>query len=97
MWDGNGQHLNNLWLTCLAAPHKIETKPGFRRMHECVQHVGIVSRLDVWRLAANTRFPGVETLEDFSKLEPKWDVLQEMARQIAMRNPTPSDFSRMCV
>ena len=63
---------------------KIKTKPGFRRMHECVQHVGIVSRLDVWRLAANTRFPGVETLEDFSKLELKWDVLQEMVGEIAV-------------
>ena len=73
---------------------KIETKPGFRRMHECIQHVGIVSRLEVWRLAANARFPGVTTLEEFSKLEPKWDVLQAMAVQIASRNPTPAEFSR---
>lgn len=62
---------------------KIETKPGFRRMHECIQHVGIVSRLDVWRLAANARSPDVTTLEEFSKLEPTWDVLHKMAVQIA--------------
>lgn len=29
---------------------KIETNPGFRRMHEVIQHVGIVSRLDCWRI-----------------------------------------------
>ncbi|KIJ96063.1 hypothetical protein K443DRAFT_107777 [Laccaria amethystina LaAM-08-1] len=74
---------------------KIETKPGFRRMHECIQHVGIVSRLEVWRLAAKDKFSGVATLEDFADLAPAWDVLQEMAAQIASRNPTPAKFSRM--
>jgi hypothetical protein len=64
-------------------------------MHKCIQHVGIVSRLEVWRLAAKARFPSVTTLEEFSKLEPKWDVLQEMAIQIASRNPTPAEFSRI--
>jgi len=74
---------------------KIETKPGFWRMHECIQHVGIVSRLEVWRLAAKDKFSGVATLEDFADLAPEWDVLQEMAMQIASRNPTPAKFSRM--
>ena len=74
---------------------KIETKPGFRRMHECIQHVGIVSRLEVWRLTAKDRFQGVTTLTEFANLAPKWDVLQEMATQIASRNPTPAKFSRM--
>ena len=75
---------------------KIETKPGFQRMHKCVQHVGIVSCLEVWRLAAKDKFPAVATLADFADLAPEWDVLQEMAAQIASQNPTPSKFSRMC-
>ncbi|THU94764.1 hypothetical protein K435DRAFT_860227 [Dendrothele bispora CBS 962.96] len=29
---------------------KISSKPGFRRMHEVIQHSGIVMRLDCWRL-----------------------------------------------
>lgn len=74
---------------------KIETKPGFRRMHECIQHVGIVSCLEVWRLAAKDKFPGAATLEDFAALAPEWDVLQEMATQIALQNPTHAKFSRM--
>jgi hypothetical protein len=75
--------------------HKMETKPGFRRMHEVIQHTGIVSRLEVWRIAAKERFGGVTTLEDFARLEPKWETLREMANQIAKRNPTPSELSRM--
>ena len=79
----------------LKETRKIETKPGFRRMHECIQHVGIVSHLEVWRLAAKDKFPGVVTLEAFADLAPEWDILQEMAMQIASRNPTPAQFSRM--
>ncbi|KAF8158137.1 hypothetical protein B0H34DRAFT_782739 [Crassisporium funariophilum] len=33
---------------------KIEMKPGFRRMHEVIQHVGIASQLDIWRTTRQT-------------------------------------------
>ncbi|KAF8815306.1 hypothetical protein BYT27DRAFT_7226013 [Phlegmacium glaucopus] len=75
--------------------HKIETKPGFRKMHECIQHVGIVSRLEVWRLAAKARFPSVASLEDFAALAPEWNILVEMATEIALQHPTSANFSRM--
>jgi len=74
---------------------KIETKLGFRRMHECIQHVGIVSRLEVWRIAAATKMLNVTTLDDFAKLEPDWELLQEMANMIVMWNGTSAKFSRM--
>jgi len=85
-------HIGQIWPkeTC-----KIETKPGFQRMHECIQHVGIVSHLEVWRLAAKDKFPAVATLADFADLAPEWDVLQEMAVQITSQNTMPSKFSRM--
>jgi hypothetical protein len=74
---------------------KMETKPGFRWMHEVIQNTGIVLRLEVWRIMAKDRFRGVTTLEDFAKQEPKWEILQEMAIQIAEQNTTPSGLSRM--
>jgi len=64
-------------------------------MHECIQHVGIVSCLEVWRIAAATRTLNVTTLDDFAKLEPTWESLQEMANMIVMWNGTSSKFSRM--
>lgn len=74
---------------------KIETKPGFQRMHECIQHVGIVSCLEVWRIVAATRMLNVTTLDDFAQLEPTWMLLQEMANTIVMRNGISAKFSRM--
>ena len=85
-------HISQIWPK---ATWKIETKPGFQRMHKCIQHVGIVSHLEVWRLAVKDKFLGVATLKDFADLAPEWDVLQEMAAQIASRNLTPAKFSRM--
>ena len=73
---------------------KIETKPGFRRMHKVIQHVGIVSRLDVWSVTA-AKEQATETLDAFAKLEPTWDDLNEMAQKIVDRNGPLSNLSRM--
>lgn len=57
---------------------KIETKPGFRRMHEVIQHTGIVSRLGCCRLEA-AKTPGIDSLEDFAKMSPDWSEVEAMA------------------
>ena len=69
---------------------KIASKPGFRRMHEVIQHVGIVSRLDCWRIKAgnNTNF---RTLDDFAGSKPSWAQLQDMANQLALEQVGTSD------
>jgi hypothetical protein len=59
---------------------KIKSKPGFRRMHEIIQHVGLVSRLDIWRLAA--RKIEHESLEEFAKSKPTWEQIIEMSEKI---------------
>lgn len=65
------------------ATGKIESKPGFRRMHEVIQHIGIVSRLDCWRLAATKKNPEHKALVDFSSSKPTWEALQKMAISIS--------------
>ena len=60
---------------------KIRSGPGFWRMHEVIQHVGIVSRLDCWRLEAGKDFR-FQSLEDFAKLKPDFAQLQQMANTL---------------
>ena len=58
----------------------IESNPGFRCMHEVIQHVGVVSWLNVWWIAAGeTRGVQFETLDDFAASKPSWDDLFKMA------------------
>jgi len=64
---------------------KIKTKPGFRCMHEVIQQVGIVSGLDVWRLAA-IKTNDAESLEDFAMSKPTWEQLVAMANDIMVWN-----------
>ena len=61
---------------------KIKSKPGFRRMHEVIQHVGSVSRLDMWRLAAQKVDSKYTSLEDFAKSKPTWEQIVEMSERM---------------
>ncbi|KAF9027204.1 hypothetical protein BDZ89DRAFT_1101935 [Hymenopellis radicata] len=69
--------------------HKIKTKPGFRRMHEVIQHVGIVSRLDCWRIEC-----GADSLDAFAESEPSWEKLTEMANALAKGYVSGPSFAR---
>ena len=74
---------------------KIKTNPGFRRMHEIIQHVGIVTRLDVWRLAATKKNPAHTTLEAFAESDPTWEELIKMSEDIIHNDSNELDISRM--
>ena len=56
---------------------KINMNPGFRHMHEVIQHVSIVSWLDCWVNEAQKQ--GFETLDDFAASNPSWDDLQKIS------------------
>ncbi|EMD32166.1 hypothetical protein CERSUDRAFT_59156 [Gelatoporia subvermispora B] len=62
---------------------KIGSKPGFRRMHEVIQHVGIVSRLDCWRVEVERSY-GFASLEDWGKSGVQWDKIQEIAEKLVL-------------
>ena len=72
---------------------KIETNPGFRRMHEVIQHVGIVSRLDCW--VNDIRKQGFETLEVFAASNPSWDDLQKISYRLAVEHVAGPDISAL--
>lgn len=72
---------------------KIESKPGFRRMHKVIEHVGLVSRLDCWRLEVEKS--GFGSLEAFAESEPSWDLLNRIAVSLVWEHVADSDFSNL--
>ena len=72
---------------------KIGSGPGFRTMHEVIQHVGIASRLDCWQLAANTEKPSCQSLEEFAKLKPTWEDIQAIANKLALEKVADAEMS----
>lgn len=59
-------------------------------MHEVIQHVGIVSCLDCWRIEARKN-TGIQTLDEFASSKPSWAQMQEMANQLALEQVATSD------
>lgn len=60
----------------------MSTKPGFRRMHQTIQDVGICRRLDLWRVEATKRKPEHANLEEFAASKPSLSQLVQMANHI---------------
>lgn len=71
---------------------KIETKPGFRRMHEVIEHVGVVSRLNSWKVLASKHYRSSLTLEEFAKKKPTWEEIEAMSIELAKEHVADSSF-----
>ncbi|THH18250.1 hypothetical protein EW146_g2697 [Bondarzewia mesenterica] len=61
---------------------KITSDPGFRRMHEVIGHIGICLRLDAWRVEVEKRHPECKTLDDWAKLQPSFEDIEDIARTL---------------
>ncbi|KAH9911456.1 uncharacterized protein B0H18DRAFT_1128681 [Fomitopsis serialis] len=72
---------------------KIGSKPGFRRMHEIVQHVGAVSRLDCWREEVSLRDPSFTSLDAWAKSAPSMDDIEEIANVLVKKYVANTDMS----
>lgn len=60
------------------------SKPGFRRMHQLIQHSGICRRLDCWRVEVEKENPTYKSLEQYAASSPSLEDLQAMANRLAM-------------
>lgn len=61
---------------------KTKTSPGFRRMHEIIQHVGICLRLESW--VARVKQDGFTSLEDWAeKKRPDLEELIALSEELA--------------
>ncbi|KAH9833826.1 uncharacterized protein C8Q71DRAFT_177393 [Rhodofomes roseus] len=72
---------------------KIASKPGFRRMHEVVQHVGAVSRLDCWRQELATRTPSFGSLEQWAESAPCMEEIEQIAHVLVRKYVADSRLS----
>lgn len=61
---------------------KIGSKPGFRRMHEVIRHVGTASCLDCWREAVSKLSEPFSSLESWAATEPCWEEVENIARKL---------------
>ncbi|KAM6489676.1 hypothetical protein JOM56_014847, partial [Amanita muscaria] len=73
--------------------HILTTKPGFRRMHQMVNHSGICRRLDCWGVLAEQMNPSHTSLEHFAKSQPMLEDLKKMADQLAADFTCNEDLS----
>ncbi|KAH9942662.1 hypothetical protein B0H21DRAFT_710233 [Amylocystis lapponica] len=74
---------------------KIGSKPGFRRMHQVIQHVGIVSRLDAWQTMVEKSNARWTNLDEFAGSEPDWNQLEDMAAKLAREYVVNENFSSL--
>lgn len=61
---------------------KFISKPGFRRMHDIVHQITYAAILDCWRVAIQHFYPSIDSLEEFSKTDPRWEDVQKLADYI---------------
>lgn len=72
----------------------IKSKCEFRRMHQVIQHVGAIRRLDCWRIAVQKLLPSFTSLEEFAKSKPKLDELKTMAEKVVSEFVANHNISR---
>lgn len=73
----------------------IKSKCEFRRMHQVIQHVGAVRRLDCWRIAVQKLSPSFTSLEEFAKSKPKLDELKTLAEKLVSEFVANHNISRV--
>jgi hypothetical protein len=61
-------------------------------MHESIQHVGSVTRLDCWRLVVKEK--GYQDLDAFALAEPSFEELQSMAGTLAKSYVANTEFRK---
>ncbi|EIN05242.1 hypothetical protein PUNSTDRAFT_75102 [Punctularia strigosozonata HHB-11173 SS5] len=64
-----------------------KTGPGFRRMHEVIQHIGTVSRVD-------SQAVQYASLEDWAVSNPSWDDVVKLSYELARNNVADRQFHR---
>lgn len=63
---------------------KILTNPGFRRMHQIINHDGKCRRIDCWKSEVRKRNNQHTSLEEFAKSKPTFADLQDLANHLAL-------------
>ncbi|KAJ3768390.1 hypothetical protein FB446DRAFT_792318 [Lentinula raphanica] len=62
---------------------KIQSKPGFRTMHDIIQQIGSVTRLDIWRIEVGKLDPSFTSLEKWAESKPTLESIWTIATHLA--------------
>ncbi|KAF9488060.1 hypothetical protein BDN71DRAFT_1485163 [Pleurotus eryngii] len=89
-----GLLINFVSILCKKEMAKIETKPGFHRMHEVIEHVRIVSWLNSWKVLASKCYRAHLTLEEFTKKKPSWEEIEAMSIELAKKHIAAPSFHK---
>lgn len=74
--------------------HKIHTNPTFRQLHEVILHVGIILRLDAWRVEVCCRHPEISSLEQWAETNPEWEEILEIADVLTQKFIASADTAQ---
>lgn len=64
-------------------------------MHEVIQHVGIVSRLDCWAQEVGDENRAMDSLEAWAQSRPSWDDLVSVATRLVTKYVAGPEFSEL--
>lgn len=62
---------------------KFTSNPNFRYMHEIIQDIGTVLRLDCWLQEIKRMSPDLLSLDDFTRSMPTWEDLESIAYHLS--------------
>ncbi|KIJ62202.1 hypothetical protein HYDPIDRAFT_94808, partial [Hydnomerulius pinastri MD-312] len=71
------------------------SKPGFRRMHQLIGHVGSCRRLDCWRAHVKNKNTALTSLKVFATSEPTFDEVKALADELAQTYVANHQLHRM--
>ncbi|KAF7296796.1 hypothetical protein MIND_00910600 [Mycena indigotica] len=71
---------------------KIQTKPGFRLMHELILRIGLGSRLDIWRVLVKSLDSSWGSLELFAQSKPSFNLLVSLSHRLAKEYVAKGDM-----
>lgn len=73
---------------------KIISNPGFRRMHQVIEHDGICRRLNCWRVEIQKQNPTITDLDQFVQSNPSFSDLIKIADRLVTNYVGKSDTIR---
>lgn len=73
---------------------KITSNPGFRRMHQVIEHDGICRRLNCWRVETQKQNPTFTDLNQYAQSNPSFADLTKMAGRLVRNYVARSNIIR---
>lgn len=61
----------------------VSNKAGFHVLDDCIVRIGVSDRLECWRIYAQNKWPGCDSLEKFAEKKPTLQDILSISRELA--------------